>query len=152
MKTVYLAGPITDCNNVEANDWRAVMSEELGRWNIRGISPLRCEPLHGERYTLGTPDPRFGVPRAIASKNFLDVQMCDMTLCYLPKYINERRLSIGTIIELAWAHALRKPTILVSDYPFVIDHPVVQANAGWIVSTLDEGVDIVTGILGDYAQ
>lgn len=152
MKTVYLAGAITDCNIGEANDWRAIVSARLSPYDIRGISPLRCEPAVNGRYTLGTPDPRFGVPRAIAAKNFLDVQMCDMTLCYMPRGINERRLSLGTIIELAWAHALRKPTILVSDYPFIVEHPVVQANAGWIVTTLDEAVDIATGILGDYAS
>ena len=152
MKTVYLAGSIAGCDGEEANSWRHAVSNQLESYNIRGISPLRCEPLHGERYGIGSDDPRFGTPRAIASKNFLDVQMCDITLCYIPKNLNERRLSIGTIIELAWAHALRKPTVLVSDYDLVTCHPVVQANASWIVSTLNEGVEIIIGVLGEYAK
>jgi nucleoside 2-deoxyribosyltransferase len=151
MKSIYLAGPISDCDRGEANNWRSDLRIKLAAYDIRGISPLRCEPLVGERYGLGIPDPRFGTARAIASKNFLDVQMCDITLCYMPKNLNERRLSVGTLCELAWAHALRKPTILVSDFPFLLEHPVVQANASWILSTLDEAVEVIVGVLGDYA-
>lgn len=152
MKTVYLAGSITDCNTGEANNWRQFMQKTLAQHGIRGISPLRCEPLHGERYALSSQDPRFGTAKAIASKNFLDVQLCDMTCCYMPRDINERRLSVGTLMELAWAHALRKPTILVSDYPFVTEHPVVQANASWTLATLAEACDVIIGVMGDYCQ
>ena len=150
--SVYLAGSIAGCDRTEANNWRNGMIHDLAGNGIIGISPLRCEPLIGERYAVGYDDPRFGTARAIASKNFMDVQMCDMTLCYMPRELNERRLSVGTLIELAWAHSLRKPTVLVSDYPFVIEHPVVQANAGWIVPTLDDGIDIILGVLADYAR
>lgn len=152
MRTVYLAGSIAGCDHGEANDWRGRVSASLAPHNIRGISPLRCEPLHGDRYDVGYPDPRFGTARAIASKNLNDVKMCDFTLCYMPQALNERRLSVGTLIELAWAHALGKSTILVSDYQFLLEHPVVQANASWILSTLDEAVEVVVGVLGDYAR
>lgn len=152
MRTVYLAGSITDCNKGEANDWRHEVICRLAEHNISGISPLRCEPLIGKRYKLTHADPRFGTAKAIASKNFYDVQSCDMTLAYMPASMNKRRLSIGTICELAWATALRKPTILVSDYPFILEHPVVQANASWILGTLDEAMDVVIGVLAAYAQ
>lgn len=152
MKTVYLAGPIAGCDLAEANDWRSTTRQYLKRYGIAGISPLRCEPLIGERYGVSYEDPRFGTARAIASKNFLDVQMCDVTLCYMPRVLNERRLSVGTVIELAWAHALRKPTILVTDYPFLLEHPVVQANASWILHELRDAIDVIVGILGDYSR
>ena len=152
MKTVYLAGSIAGCNKGEANDWRRLMIDRLSDHNIKGISPLRCEPLIGERYGMGSDDPRFGDARAIASKNFMDVQSCDMTLCYMPRELNVRRLSVGTLIELAWAHAIRKPTILVTDYEFLIEHPVVQANASWILPTLTDAREVIIGVLGDYAR
>lgn len=151
-KTVYLAGPITGCDNSEANDWRHAAIVALKPYGIAGISPLRCEPLHGERYDYTHPDPRFGTAKAIASKNFLDVQMCDMTLCYFSSALNERRLSVGTVLELGWAYALRKPTIVVTDMQRMADHPVVQASAGWIVETIQEGIDICIGILADYSK
>jgi nucleoside 2-deoxyribosyltransferase len=151
MKTVYLAGSIAGCDNGEANDWRKSMSASLRQHGIIGISPLRCEPIHGERYGLGYEDPKFGTARAIASKNRMDVQMCDMTLCYMPKALNERRFSMGTLIELAWAHMINKPTILVTDYSLLLDHPVVQANASWILGTLAEAEEVLVGVLGDYS-
>ena len=141
MSTVYLAGPIAGCNRGEANNWRHDVMAKLRPYGIFGVSPLRCEPLIGERYGMGCDDPRFGTARAIASKNFFDVQSCDFTLCYMPQEINERRLSLGTIIELAWAHSLRKPTLLVTQDPLLLEHAVVQANASWILGTLDEAVE-----------
>ena len=161
MKTLYLAGPIAGCTDREANDWRKDVGRRLRTYNIMGISPLRCEPLHGERYA--TPidmaglkteqaDPRFGTARAIASKNMFDVMNCDMTLCFLPLAICAQRPSYGTVIELAWAKMYGKPAILVTDDPYLGNHPVVGACASWILPTLDDAVDVVTGILGDYAR
>lgn len=152
MKTVYLAGPVTDCTEGEAKDWRAEVDSALRDYGIRSISPVRCEPARGERYTLSNQDPRFGTMTAIASKNFADVQMCDMLLAYMPRAMMERRLSVGTLCELAWGYALRKPTLLVSDYPFLMDHPVVRACANWPLSTLDEACEVLIGILGDYCK
>lgn len=149
--TVYLAGPIGGCDKLEANEWRHVAETYLWQFGIRGISPLRCEPLVGARYTNANPDPKFGTARAIASKNLADVRMCDITLVYLPRVLNERKPSYGSICEIAWAHALGKPTILVSDDPAIVEHPVIQANAGWIVDNLHDGLEIAVGILEAYA-
>lgn len=162
MRTVYLAGPIAGCTGAEANDWRTNVSKELRSWGIMGISPLRCEPLHGERYASAADfspladskkvDQRFGTARAIASKNMFDVRNCDMSLIYLPLDLNRRRPSYGTVCELAWARMIDKPTVLVTNDPDVANHPVIGACAGWILPTLREGTDVITGILGDYAR
>lgn len=151
-KTVYLAGPIAGCNKSEANDWRSYVNGELLVHRIRGISPLRCEPLIGERYSVGYADPKFGTARAIGSKNFADVQNCDMTLCYFPRAIVEARPSYGTVLELGWAFALRKPTIVVTDYDALREHPVISTCAGWLLTDLDEAIEVARGILADYAK
>lgn len=150
MKHVYLAGPIMGCTRGQANDWRKYVADRLADHGIRGVSPLRCEPLVGERYALNYPDPRFGVPRAIAAKNFHDVQVCDLTLAYLPLPSEGRTQSYGTMAELSWAYALRKPAILVSDDPYVMQHPVIDIQAGWKLDTLDDAIDVIVGILGGY--
>lgn len=151
-RTVYLAGSVAGCTAGEAKNWRANVSEKLAAHFIKGISPLRCEPLIGERYELSYLDPCFGTPKSIYSKNMLDVRNCDMVLCYMPKELNERRLSIGTLLELGWAHVLEKPTILVTDYLFLLNHPLVQGSSSWILATLDEAVETIVGVLGDYAR
>jgi nucleoside 2-deoxyribosyltransferase len=153
---VYLAGPIMGQTKDEANNWRkevdnALAAESFGMTaQIIGVSPLRCEPIIGERYLPQYEDERFGTSRAIGSKNFFDVRNCDLTLAYLPKPAPGRHQSYGTIIELAWAYALGKPAIVVTDDPDVANHPVVQACAGWLLTNLDDAVDTIVGILGGY--
>ena len=154
MRFVYLAGPINGCDKGEANDWRAMVDKALRAASddmIRGISPLRCEPLIGARYGFGYPeDARFGTPKAIASKNMFDVQTCDLTLAYMPMPPEGRSQSGGTMAEVSWAFALGKRAIIASDDPYIVNHPVYQATAGWLVPTLEEAVDVCIGILGGY--
>ena len=148
--TVYLAGPIMGCTKTEANDWRIDIAKQLAFNDIRGVSPLRCEPLIGERYSMNYPDPKFGTARVIAAKNMFDVLNCDMTLAYIPKPPHGAYHSFGTMCELAWAKMASKPTILVSDDPYIMEHPVLGANAGWLLDTLDDAIEVIVGVLGGY--
>lgn len=149
MRHVYLAGPILGCTEGEASDWRRYMHSKLGPHGIIGISPLRCEPIHGERYTADYPDPRFGVPRAIAAKNKFDVLNADMTLAYLPAAMGPN-VSLGTIGEIFWANMANKQVILVSDHAKINAHPVIDAAVNWKLQTLDEAADVIIGVLGGY--
>lgn len=149
---IYLAGPIMGCTQGEANDWRKAVCDELARQSdggIVGISPLRCEPLHGERYSADYPDPRFGIARAIAAKNKFDVQNTDMTLAYLPKEMGEN-ISLGTLGEIFWADMIEKRVILVSDHPKILKHPVIDAAVDWKLNTLKDAIDVIVGVLGGY--
>lgn len=153
-KSIYLAGPIGGLNKGEANNWRDDTIVSLANMGMRGISPLRCEPLIGERYNVtGYLDPKFGTDRAIASKNLLDVQSCDLTLCHFPQDLTDAYgVSLGTVVELAWAKALNKPTILVSTHERLTKHPVIGACAGWILPTLDDALEVIEGIFTDYVR
>ncbi len=143
---VYLAGPIAGCNKGEANDWRAYVSQQLQPSGIVGVSPLRCEPLIGRKYKLSYDDPRFGIPKAIAAKNWYDSNRCDMVLAYLPKEISARRPSYGTIIEIGWAIGMRKPLLLVTDDPLVRDHPLIQANVPWVFPDFEPALETLIGL------
>lgn len=153
---IYLAGPILGCNKSEANDWRMDMCSRFVEYNIVGISPLRCEPIVGERYGTEYADPLFGTARAIANKNFMDVKMCDVTLAFYPAPRLDggtkwAKPSLGTTIEIGWAHALQKPTVVVSQDDFITKHPVVNACAGWMLKDLDQATELILGLLLDYA-
>ena len=154
MKTVYLAGPIMGCDDDGANLWRYDVAHQLEQYGIRGVSPLRCEPLVGKVYgDVYQADPRFGTARAIGSKNVYDVRTCDMGIYYLPRPADPPpgwHQSWGTMQEMAWSYILGKGTILVSNDTQVLSHPVIQANASWIVETLDEAVETCAGVLGGY--
>jgi nucleoside 2-deoxyribosyltransferase len=179
---IYLAGPIFGTTGAEANDWRRDMTERLAPHGIIGISPLRCEPMVGDRYDLHYADPCFGTPEAILAKNFLDLRACHLTLAYLPKppevdemenVIDEmskydewseetatlKRLarkspqrSIGTVGEISWAYALQKPCAVVSDDPLVEHHPFTSKQPNWRLKTLDEAERLIVGLFADYAK
>jgi nucleoside 2-deoxyribosyltransferase len=149
-KFVYLAGPILGQTEKQANDWRRNLAHELKMHDIVGVSPLRCEPIHGEVYSLGYPDERFGTARAIMHKNMYDVQTCDAVLAYIPVPSGAGHHSWGTMVELSWAKAFNKLTILVSEDPAVREHPVLAGQAGWIFDNFPDALDVLEGILGGY--
>ncbi|WP_315772961.1 MULTISPECIES: hypothetical protein [unclassified Bradyrhizobium] len=196
--TVYLAGPITGETVASANDWRGDMTERLARHGIVGISPLRAQPVQGERYDLHFPDPCFGMPKTIVSKNYLDVKRCDFVLAYFPeppevaeldgildrmgdlveqieerfgpldsetqdavvsdvaalKRIARRGLlrTLGTTGEVSWTKPLGKPCAIVTDDPFIEDHPFMSVQADYMLSTFDEAERLIVGLFADYAR
>ena len=152
-KYIYLAGPIAGLTEVEATEWRGWGKERLP-YGFVGISPLRCEPLkEGMVYTDdGATDPMWSDARAINAKNWLDTESSDLVLAYLPKEMNDRRPSIGTIIEIGWSIGLRTPLIVVSDDEYLMEHPLIQRNASWRLENLEDAVEVITGLFGDYVR
>ena len=152
-KYIYLAGPIAGLTEEEATTWRYDVNLMLPD-NIIGISPLRCEPLkEGMVYTDdGATDKMWSDPRAINSKNWLDTESSDLVLAYLPKEMNDRRPSIGTIIEIGWSIGLKKPLIVVSDDKQIMEHPLIECNAAWRLDELDDAVEVIIGLFGDYVS
>jgi len=150
---IYLVGPIAGCDVGEAKNWRDDIRTLLPE-NVIGVDPLRCEEHVGGRYddvdAWLTGDPRFNTAEAIAAKNEFDTRSCDMVLAYMPKSLNERRPSYGSVVELAWAHMLGKPVILVSDDPYLMSHPLIKHVTSWRLPTFDMALDVISGVLGVY--
>ena len=149
-QTVYLAGPIMGCTAGEANDWRVDVALKLARDDIRAVSPLRCEPLVGKVYSMQHACPKFGTTRAIAAKNMFDILHCEMTLAFIPRLEGTSPYSLGTVAELAWAKMAGKSTILVTSDPYIRDHPVIDACAGWVFDNFDDAIEVIAGVLGGY--
>lgn len=126
------------------------MDAQLKPHGIIGISPLRCEPLIGEKYEFSYQDPKFGSTGAIKAKNCYDIKHCDLTLAYLPKPKDGAKQSYGTIWEIGAAFMYGKHVIVVSDDEHVQRHPLLGGAADWKLDTLEEAADVLIGILGGY--
>lgn len=149
---VYLAGPILGHTEGDAKDWRDEVNDHMP-YGIQGISPLRCEPSIDGTYKASYADAKFGTPQAIAAKNAMDVRRADAVLAYLPqKLIDAQGISIGTIWEIGYAAALNKPIIIVSDSAKVGNHPVLKGSGAWILFSLEEAVELLTGLFSDYVE
>ena len=106
---VYLAGPIEICTEEEIFLWRNYVKDKVGN-DVEIITP---------QYHLGTAGEIFEDTKT-------NVEVCDVVFAHLPKAINERRASYGTIFEISYGHALNKRVMIISDDEFVHKHPVMN--------------------------
>ena len=131
---LYLAGPIEGCEDKEITEWRdnSIRFFSDASDQIITVNPFRAE----ERAIKFSFTNYFN--QTIFDKNWYDCQQCDAILAYLPKEINDRRPSIGTLFEIAWFISMRKPIFIVSDDPVYVLHPLIKTNTGWIYDNFEE--------------
>ncbi len=145
----YMAGPVVGCTEVSSKDWRKFVSAKLEvAYGIRSISPIRSVSPDGDHFVMTEDCIKHGTREAVFAKNKFDVGRADIIFAFLP--LKDFKPRVGTTTEIAWAHMLGKQIVLVSDDPAYTDHPLIQMQCGWIVPSLDTGVEIVGEILGAY--
>ncbi len=149
-KKVYLAGAIAGTTYGECNDWREYAAGVLRRWGIDGYSPLRSKqflasqermPLVGDRLPGGN------VMSSAKGINLRDHNDCLTADAILVNLLGTRVASIGTVMEIAWGFAYRKPSVVVLDENNIHHHPMIHESAGLIVETLDEGLEVIRTLL-----
>ena len=152
MPTVYLAGPITGLTYAGATDWRHAVIEDLEAHGIKGLSPMRAKeylasldkPISGtgEEYAhLGV----LSLPRGVMTRDRFDATRCNVLLVNL---LGAKAVSIGSVMEIAWADAYRIPIVCVIE-PSGNPHELMMiAEAlGYRVATLTEAVHVIKAIL-----
>jgi hypothetical protein len=144
--TIYLAGPIFGATGAEANNWRHDMTSRFAKHGIQGISPLRCEPIVGDRYDTQYDDPCFGSPKAILSKNFLDLKACDFTLVYMPAPPEVAEMAV--IVERFKTLADGVEQLIG---PLDDDTQAINADAATLERIAKKGVQRSIGTLGELA-
>jgi nucleoside 2-deoxyribosyltransferase len=114
MHRLYLAGPIAGLTHYDATDWREYIMSRLDD-RIQCFSPMRGKEylqgkgvLHGGDY----PEHPLSTQRGIMGRDYFDVKRADALLVNL---LAPPRVSIGTIMELAWAYAMQKPVVLLME-------------------------------------
>ncbi len=152
---VYLAGAIAGRNYFTALDWRNATQKWLLSRGIETLSPLRAKdalanvkrPIISTDFHDYETDGVFFTSWGIMARDYNDVRRCDALLVNL---LGLTKPSLGTVMELAWAHALRKPAVVAieaSGNPHD-NHPMIfEAMASYRVETLDEAIDAVAVIL-----
>ena len=144
-KTVYLVGPVTGELYTKANDWRRYASDRFPEWLVP-ISPLR-----GQQYLkdVGPMAENYAgqalsTPQGIRAKGMNDVNTCDGILV---NFLKAPRVSIGSVMEIAWAYWLRKPIVIVMEPDNLHQHVCIKDAASAIVPTLDDGIRLIVDFL-----
>lgn len=145
---VYLAGAISGLAFDDAQDWRAYVRGALEPTGIDAYSPLRQKHF---LENVGPIDPNgsYGVwplstDRGIMTRDHFDCQSSDLIFVNL---LGATRVSIGTVMEIAWAFAYRKPLVMAMEDGNLHDHPMIREAIGYRVPTLDHAIAVTQAIL-----
>lgn len=146
-KLVYLAGPITGCSYGGCTDWRNDSINRLALHGITGLNPMRAkEYLKAEKAITGSyEDKVMSCARGIITRDRFDTFRSDVLIV---NFLGAKKVSIGTVMEVAWADSNRTPIIVVMEKegnPH--DHPMVNEATGFRVETLDEAISVAIRIL-----
>lgn len=147
----YLAGPITGCQYGECVDWREWFRKNLPAC-VEGLSPMRGKTYlknlgaikhqEYEDWVLCRDD-------AIMARDYFDCQRADVVVVNL---LGAQRVSIGTVMEIAWCYQKHTPMVFIAEKGNVHDHPMIRACGGFQVETVEEALHVVKAILDTEAM
>jgi nucleoside 2-deoxyribosyltransferase len=145
--SIYLAGPIHGLAYDTAVSWRQYVIDRLPS-EILAYSPMRAKKYLQHELELGHSYENFPLSTAkgIFNRDHHDCKTKDLIFINL---YNTTKISIGTVMEIAWGHAYGKPMVLVIE-PGNINihsHPMILEACSYIVDDLDVGIDVIKAIL-----
>lgn len=140
MKRLYLAGPMAGLGYAIASTWREKVTESLSDI-AECLSPLRGEKLSNGVYSaVATDESVFNTQNAIIGRDRADCCRADLVFMNL---LGAKKVSIGTMVELAWADASRKPVIVcIEKTGNPHDSEYVRGLATYVVTSLEEGIAV----------
>lgn len=143
---VYLSGPMKGWSFEAASEWRNYVMAKLPD-HIKGLDPFRGKKEYlqnikvlGDTYR----DTPLTSAEAITCRDRWDATRCDVVLVNM---LGATAVSIGTVMEIAWADAHRIPIVLVMEPGNIHSHAILNEVCAYIVPTLDEGIEIVKVLL-----
>lgn len=145
MRKVYLAGPITGHSYNDVTGWRDIVKEVLLDVGIHSYSPMRGKSYLSKEDELhdSYSDHTMTSITAINIRDYNDVKTSDAILVNL---LYTKHVSIGTVMEIAWARAFQIPVVIVIEKDNIHSHGMLTYNA-ILADNLEEGVRAVIQIV-----
>lgn len=142
----YLAGPISGLTYDGAQEWRDYVRQSLAP-EIECYSPLRYEHHLKQHVVLEQAHDYHPLTsdRGIMTRDHYDCMTRDLVFVNLLGAGS--RVSIGTVMEIAWAFAYRKPLVLAVESGSAHEHPMIREATGFRVGSLDEAINVTRAVL-----
>lgn len=134
---VYLSGPMIGCSFKEMASWRLEACEKLNSDTVKCLSPTRS-------YT--EKEIPYETDKWINRRDYFDCTRAD---CLLVNFLDMKKLSIGTVMEIAWAYQAQIPVIAVVKAGGFQNHPMLQDCITQEVGSLEEGINFVKELLSE---
>lgn len=149
---VYLAGAITGCSYEGATSWREHAVKRLDDLGVSGASPLRGKDYLShlddiQDDTAAEINDLMSGPRGIMTRDHYD---CTRSQVLLANLKGASRVSIGTVMEVAWAWHERIPVVVVRDRGDMHEHAMLNEASDFIVDDLDEAIHLIGLLLAPY--
>lgn len=144
---VYLAGPITGLSYDGACTWRDTVAAACSEEGVKAYSPMRAKEALEDVSDLSAwdyPDDGPLSSRAMVKRDLSDVRRADVLLVNL---IGATRVSVGTMVEIGYAHALNIPIIVAMEEGNIHKHIFVTEIADLVCPTLDSAIDWILDVL-----
>lgn len=145
--SVYLAGPITGQTYKNAIEWRDQVTPIFNSCGIECFSPLRAKTYLNRETAIADSysDIVMSSQRGIYARDFYDCRSKDAIFINL---LNTNRVSIGTVMEIAWGAAFNKPMVLVIEKENNLhDHAMIREACPLTVNTLEDGIHLMKSLL-----
>lgn len=149
-KLLYLAGGITGLTFEQATAWRREVAGKCPSW-LKALSPLRGKEFIHQLTAQGDGKVAdhyahvLATPKGIVGRDRNDVRRCDAILV---NFLGATTVSIGTVMEVAWADAFGKPIIMAMEAQNLHRHSMIETVTPWIVEDLDQAVAVAVQVLG----
>jgi uncharacterized coiled-coil protein SlyX len=126
---MYLAGPVTNCNEQQKTVWRKVIKSKLAALGHECIDPT--DPDHSD----WTP-----------FKETVEIDRSDVVIA------NLWRLSVGTVVGIVQSRRKGKPVILID--PNYLENPLLRHLVGkeFIVNGIDQALNLLPRIIDQLGK
>ena len=144
--SIYLAGPITGLGWDASTDWRNYVKEQLSP-EIDCFSPLRGKEYLSNEKELK--DQYFyhvmSTQRGILARDHYDATKRDLLFANM---LDAKRVSIGTVMEIAWAYEARVPIVLIMEKEGNLhDHSMIREACPLTVHAIEDAILLTRQIL-----
>lgn len=135
---IYLAHQISGLSYEEVHAYYTEMTRVLGVW-YEILHPMTAKGTLRTELEFKAADYRSPVAtnHAIAERDEWMVAQADVVFVNL---LGNSHVSIGCVCELAWAHLLRKHTVVVMEEENIHQHAFILECADIVFATQDEAV------------
>lgn len=135
---VYLGGSITGASDDMMKPWREHVKAELSRYCTFD------DPTERMTHTSDklTTQERLAIGYTIVADDYAGIENCDVAFFYLK---DASRISIGSMLEMAWAGTLGKKIVLIKDKMNVHDHYLLDKDnfITFRTSSLEEAIEYI---------